>query len=75
MWISYSMFFENRMCLEIYTSKQNMKDFMEAEVKKLLTTEKSIAEMLEHYGFRHSELNEPASLFCVIVGKVLEYIG
>ncbi len=44
MWISYSMFFENRMCLEIYTSKQNMKDFMEAEVKKLLTTEKSLCD-------------------------------
>ncbi len=36
-------------------SKQNMKDFVGAEVKKLLSTEKSVAEMLEHYGFRHGE--------------------
>lgn len=36
-------------------SKQNMKDLVGAEVKKLLTTEKSVAEMLEHYGFLHSE--------------------
>jgi uncharacterized membrane protein YheB (UPF0754 family) len=36
------------------TSKQNMKAFVGAEVKKLLTTEKSIAELLEQYGFYHA---------------------
>ncbi|RID86126.1 DUF445 family protein [Peribacillus asahii] len=32
------------------TSKQNTKEFVGAEVKKVLTTEKSIAELLEQYG-------------------------
>lgn len=31
-----------------------MKDFVGAEVKKLVTIEKSVAEMLEYYAFRHS---------------------
>ena len=40
----------------IYTSKQNMKDFVEAEVKKLLITKKRVGDMVEHYGLRHAEL-------------------
>jgi uncharacterized membrane protein YheB (UPF0754 family) len=51
------------------TSKQNMKDFMGAEVKKLLTTEKSVAEMLEHYGFRHSELKAEQRLQSFVLEK------
>ena len=36
-------------------SKQNMIDFVGAEVKKILIIEKP--EMLEYYGFCHPELN------------------
>lgn len=51
------------------TSKQNMKEFVGAEVKKFLTTEKSVAEMLEHYGFHHSELKAEQRLQSFVLDK------
>lgn len=50
-------------------SKQNMKDFVGAEVKKLLTTEKSVAEMLEHYGLHHGEVKAQQWLQSFVLDK------
>lgn len=57
------------------TSKQNMKDFVGAEVKKLLTTEKSVAEMLEHYGFHHGELKAEQRLQAFVLDKYEMWIA
>lgn len=57
------------------TSKQNMKEFIGAEVKKVLTTEKSIAELLEQYGLSRVGETVEQRVQAFVLGKYEEWMA
>ncbi|MFJ8267373.1 DUF445 domain-containing protein [Peribacillus asahii] len=57
------------------TSKQNMKEFVGAEVKKVLTTEKSIAELLEQYGLSRVGETVEQRVQVFVLGKYEEWMA